>query len=217
MHWLKHLVLLNAIFALGTVNCIGQTRMAGTYIYEDSDLLMKYRFVLKENGAYTLDLIGDRSAYSNGFVIRKGSSLILRDSIIEGFNIDVRESRDSSLTRIKINPPKYNYLDEERNAVFWPNSDSSKKCLITAEDCTYEMGSIKEFRLGVEGFASKIYHLKSRKSNLLDISIRADRPLFKYQAWIGYKILIVNSSTLKLFEDTEKGRALGFILLRKVK
>jgi hypothetical protein len=159
---------------------------------------------------------GDRSSYSNGSALRKGNYLILKDSMIEGFNIDVRERFDSSLTQIRINPARYSDSNTEISAVFWPNCDSARKCPLTVEDCSYEMGSIKGFCLEVEGFQSKKYRVISQKSNIFDIYIKSDYPLFKYQTWIGYKILIVSPSVLKLFEDTEKGRARKSIILRKV-
>jgi hypothetical protein len=215
MKKINYFLSLKCFFILLLTNCSGQSKIIGTYIGEAKDLLVQFRLEIKDNGEYTFLMTGDRSSYSKGFVVQHGSYLNLYDSMSIGFSIAVREGIDSSFKSIRINPARYNDTDVEINAFVWPNNDSAKACLVTMNECNLKLNSLNKFRITVGSYASKTYYVKSPLSNVFDIYIQTDYPLYKYQALKGYKISIGSGPTIKLFKNVKELHN-GAIVLKKI-
>jgi len=190
-----------ALIVLKSNDCICQSTIAGVYVSETKDVLLQSQIQIGEGGRYFFQTTGDRHYVSKGYWTRKGNILFLHDSIESGFDILVEERFDSSLKTVKFNEARYRDSDTEINAYIQPNCDSTQSCLITTKECDLKLGSLVNFRLLVENFASKIYQVRSPLSNVFDIRIQSDYPFYLYKPLTGYKILLGENSTLQLSEN----------------
>ena len=175
----------------------------GTFQSSTEDLHATITLSIDKDKTYKFKVI--KSWYdemSAGSWICKNDTIYLFDKMSKGFDIHVKESYDKLQRGVKFNYAIYPDSSFEPNVALVANGDTNTHCLISAGECSFPPGFLKNFKLKYGNkLESEFYKVKSRKSNVFNIIINTTEPLVTYRHLKDVKLAIKSNHTVEIIDS----------------
>lgn len=172
MHLKKYFFILFALFSNVTFS---QKKVYKKFSAEEKYGVGKIILDLYSDFTFRASVSASISGYvTDGVWTKKNNSYLFENKLPRFFPIEVRESQDTALTKLKFRYVMYTDSMFETAAYIKVN-EKGAYCVIGLDTCNYRIGEVKSFVVKVfDQYYSEKYFIKNEKTNVIQIFIKSD-------------------------------------------